>query len=527
LRHILGIGGVVNAFRVRGSISDPPAAIQAPPPDMNSPELTATATLAERYRVLLELGSAFLGNSSSYELYQAIFAETAKVVELTGFLLSLYDDQTDVATVVFCVDDGRESASELTYRGSESEVLRTGTATSIDQQTDTGAVLFPEDGKSGVARSTLSLPLLCKSRVIGSLTVYTLRADAYEAPDLELLSGLASLAAIALENMRYVEELERRSREAERLEEIGRVLTSCLDFEEVLERVSHAAVDLLDLDGAGVWTHEDGKATVRVSVGGGPIPVGLTVTIPDSVADVLLAQVKPLWIEDVAADKRIPASIRSHFNAGSAILTPIVVGDQVVGALSARSNQVRRFTEYDVRMLGRLAGQASVALDNAELHASIQALSLTDPLTGLANRRHLQLHLEREIGAAQRGRKLALVLFDLDSFKHYNDTLGHVVGDQILKAFGEVLMQESRAMNLVARYGGDEFVAVLSEGDALGAHSYLARLHAGIKANRLLASHGVTVSSGIAEFKSGETVGVDELIQAADRDMYENKATKR
>ncbi len=82
-------------------------------------------------------------------------------------------------------------------------------------------------------------------------------------------------------------------------------------------------------------------------------------------------------------------------------------------------------------------------------------------------------------------------------------------------------------MNLVARYGGDEFVAVLSEGDEQGAQGYLARLQAGVKANRLLASHGVTVSAGIAEFDSGQNVGFEELIQAADRDMYENKAAKR
>ena len=120
-----------------------------------------------------------------------------------------------------------------------------------------------------------------------------------------------------------------------------------------------------------------------------------------------------------------------------------------------------------------------------------------------------------------------LILFDLDSFKHYNDTLGHVVGDQILRAFGEVLLLENRAMNLVARYGGDEFVAVLSEGDEEGAQGYLSRLHAGIKENRVLASHGVTVSSGIAEFEAGETAGFEELIQAADRRMYENKVAKR
>lgn len=304
---------------------------------MNPVETIETVPIAERYRVLLDVGGTFFDSSNSYELYRTIYAETAKVVEATGFLLSLYDDQNDVATVVFSVDDGRESESGLTYRGSDSKVLRTGTPTSIEEQTETGAVLFPEDGNSGVPRSTLSVPLHHKNRVTGALTVYALRADAYQAPDLEMMGGLAPFAAVALENVRHIEKLRRRSREAERLEEIGRVLTSSLDFQEVLERVSHAAVDLLELDSAGVWTHEDGVATLRTAAGEVPIPVGTTWTVSDAAREVVLGNAKPMWIEDIAADDTLPDVIRTFLRTGSAISTPIIAGDRVVGALSARS----------------------------------------------------------------------------------------------------------------------------------------------------------------------------------------------
>jgi GAF domain-containing protein len=182
--------------------SDSPRFLK-PPPDMNSPGPTATVPRAERHGALLGLGRTFLGHSNSCELYQTIFVETGKVVELTGFLLSIYDDQSDIATVVFSVDDGRESNSGLTYRGSDSHVLRTGTPTAIEDQT----VPFPEDGGSGAARSTLSAPLLLRDRVMGALTVYSSHADAYDATDSELLGRVADLASVALENMRHVEEL--------------------------------------------------------------------------------------------------------------------------------------------------------------------------------------------------------------------------------------------------------------------------------------------------------------------------------
>ncbi len=425
--------------------------------------------------------------------------------------------------MVFYADRGEESRCDITYKGSDSEVIRTGKSTTVEDRLNAESVMLLGEEETEITRSAISAPLIYKGVVRGALSTQSYHPNGYDADDLELLEGIADLAAVAIENARHVTELDRRSREAEKLEEIGRALTSSLDFEEVLGRVSAAAMDLLDADGAGVWTFEGTIATVSSSVGEIQIPVGSTWDMEGPLYETLVEGEKPFVIDDLAASPLVPDHMREFLEGGSGMAIPLVIGDRVAGALATGSRETRGFSAYDIALLTRLAGQASVALDNAELHAGIQALSLTDVLTGLPNRRHLQLHLEREVAAARRGRRLALVLFDLDDFKHYNDTLGHIVGDQILKAFGRVLAEENRAMNLVARYGGDEFVSVLSESDDDGARGYLDRVEARIRADRVLAPHGVTVSSGIAHFETDQMVGADELIQSADRDMYQHK----
>ncbi|HIF06857.1 MAG TPA: diguanylate cyclase, partial [Gemmatimonadetes bacterium] len=92
---------------------------------------------------------------------------------------------------------------------------------------------------------------------------------------------------------------------------------------------------------------------------------------------------------------------------------PLLMGGKVAGILTACSRRPRHFSEGDSAVLQRLASQAVVALENARLHTNLQALSLTDPLTGLPNRRRLQIHLEKEVAAGRRGRSLVVVIFDL------------------------------------------------------------------------------------------------------------------
>jgi diguanylate cyclase (GGDEF)-like protein len=149
------------------------------------------------------------------------------------------------------------------------------------------------------------------------------------------------------------------------------------------------------------------------------------------------------------------------------------------------------------------------------LFEQVRDLSLTDPLTGLANRRQLAVVMERSLAAARRGKPLAVVMIDLDGFKRINDELGHPVADRMLCTVAAALQEEARGADLVVRYGGDEFLVVLPGGSRAGANALLERV------SRRLAGE-VAFTAGVAEFDAAED-SLEQLIQAADRDLYRHR----
>ncbi|MBW3535281.1 MAG: diguanylate cyclase [Gemmatimonadetes bacterium] len=155
----------------------------------------------------------------------------------------------------------------------------------------------------------------------------------------------------------------------------------------------------------------------------------------------------------------------------------------------------------------------------------VEDLAFTDILTHLPNRRHARVFLENEFAAAERGRLLSVVLFDLDEFKEYNDRYGHGAGDEALKTFADILARTTRRMNLSARFGGEEFLSVLAGSDAEGAVVFAERVRTALRAQKL-GDRPLSVSAGAAAYHAGMRTP-DALLAAADHALYEAKRNGR
>jgi diguanylate cyclase (GGDEF)-like protein len=476
-----------------------------------------------RLTTLLEIGRSLSGATDALELRLSVLSGLSKLFEADRLFYADVDAAWH-ARVVAVATHGQARRADPTYPAISTA------ATSDDGcalDAEAARVLADTIGGSGTAAGALVVPVRVNGDVVGELGAVRFDRIPYTSEDCDLLAFGAAIIAAALGQRQRVDETETRRREAERLEEIGRAITSSLELDEVLRRVLDAALDLTGADACTVWRRDVDRSIVVASRGADAPPPGTTVEGAPRLHTELLERRRSIHIADIASDGRLPADLRARYagdGARSAVLVPMVTQSEVVGVLSLNHHAPQPYGPEAMRILERLALQAAIAVDNAKLHAEIRELSLTDPLTGLPNRRHMEMVLNKEFEAARRGRTLAVVLLDLDDFKRYNDAHGHAGGDAVLRDFASVLSGETRAMNLVVRYGGDEFLTILSESTLDGALHLVERIMEKVRVHPRLA--GVSFSAGAAEY-SREMESAQALIDAADAAMYRDKLTAR
>jgi diguanylate cyclase (GGDEF)-like protein len=232
----------------------------------------------------------------------------------------------------------------------------------------------------------------------------------------------------------------------------------------------------------------------------------------------------PTLVRSLDADPALDA-LMPH--ARNVALVPIVADGEALGVLLAEWGRSRRaqIPAVTVETLSQSASQAAVALRNAALLTEVEHLATRDGLTGLANRRLFEETLQREAARSHRRRApLALVVIDVDHFKDVNDTVGHQAGDAVLREVAQAMVANTKASDLPARYGGDEFVVLLPDcatGDALVVAE---RLRAAIA--RDVTAVPVKVSAGVGAMPENAGTG-DRLVAAADAALYAAKREGR
>lgn len=273
---------------------------------------------------------------------------------------------------------------------------------------------------------------------------------------------------------------------------------------------------------------DDGRPAVppralAISLAALAVPVYASFAVPESAGD----QGILLWLLAL-----VPAFLLAYYRGwrGAALALAVGMGILAVSqvALELTGRGVDDWQLLLAVVVAFIAISLGVGWSSELLHrARVRAehLALTDELTGLANRRHAQVVLEQEFAAARRGRALAVVMFDLDRFKRYNDRHGHAAGDEALRGFGQILERTTRQMNLSARYGGEEFVSILSDTRLDGALAFVERVRKGL-AEAALPHGGLTVSAGVAAFDP-EMEAPGDLLAAADAALYRAKAAGR
>lgn len=358
--------------------------------------------------------------------------------------------------------------------------------------TEEGRLMGSESVVTHDLRSILAAPLTIRDRLLGVVYLDSrLARGVFSQDDLQLLRALANQIAVTLETARAARlEIEVRSeREGRHLAEAlgkmaGSMLTQ-LNPQAVLEKFLESLASVMDYQSATIEVLQEGELQVGVSVG----------------------------------EPRNPNRPR--------VSTPLRTFQGEYGVVTLERDS--GFDSLERELLHTFAGYAGLGLENARLFADVERLATTDELTGLSNRRHFFARAEQEFRRADRfGHELSVMMFDIDFFKKFNDNYGHATGDLVLSTAAQRCKSCFRDIDILGRYGGEEFAVVLV-GTGLESGLLTAeRLRRSLADMPMDTSHGplgVTISIGVATRQAQESLS--EVLERADQALYRAKEAGR
>lgn len=383
-----------------------------------------------------------------------------------------------------------------------------------------------EIAKQCPAHSLIVLPLISAKKYLGAIILSFQSRHHFQAEEVSICEQASHLLELAFERFLVMEQAQRRADTSENLRKAGVAIAEALQTDEAVNRILEQLKQVIPYDSASVQLL-DGDELEIVGGSGFANPksvIGIRFPIPSNNPNTIVVETgKPYLLRnvgDVYAEFKKPP----HNHIKSWLGVPLIAQNKLIGLLTIDSAEENHFTGDDITIAATFANQVSVALDNARIFKEAQEQALTDPLTGVYNRRGLFELAKADFKKANSdGSPISAIMIDLDHFKAINDAYGHPVGDQVLRELAKRCKSCIRGLDYLGRYGGEEFLVILPETNLNTARIVAERLRTMISNKPMMTEEGlelkVTASLGIAQ-RDKNTTSLETLITRADQAMY-------
>jgi diguanylate cyclase (GGDEF)-like protein/PAS domain S-box-containing protein len=387
--------------------------------------------------------------------------------------------------------------------------------------------------------SEIAVPLTAEGVTLGVLSIESIADTPLTLADFQLAEAVAERLSVALLLGREQQALAERARLFAALTNFARTASSMIDSERLWSALLDALAEVILVDASGLveLDRPTGRYLIRAVSGRvDPQAVGVEIRVGEGpTGEAILTRSLVLGKYDRNAFGR-PVDDASATDAMATAVVPLIRDGAVLGAivLGRITEGQPAFSLLEQEILPLVAAQSILALENAHLLQEVSELAIHDPLTGLYNRRHFDAAADQTLARYKRdrarGRPVAAIMFDLDHFGVFNKQYGHAAGDVVLRAFAGILLTRFRASDVVARFGGEEFVAIL-EGSTLADTVRVAEeVRLSLEHRTIVGPAGeelhATVSAGCAVVDDAEPTR-EALIRAADVGLFMAKRAGR